>query len=347
MELVRLGADAAGVLVDGALAVREAARAADHPWHPAQTRSFFEATLRHGWDGSPSEWTVALAGGRVVGVLEVGVPRWDNHHLGFVDVVVDPEHRRRGIGRALAEDGMAQVRATGRTTLFAEALDLPASEPFCRALGLDRVYRDAERRLHLVRPDRGRMAALRQEAAERAAGYELLRLAGDVPDDLLEQVVALTAVINDAPTGEADVEDEVYSAERVRAFERAQAAHGRRLYRLVARERATGEPAGHTVVAVDGERPWYADQLDTSVARAHRGHRLGLLLKTEMLGWLADAEPQLRVVDTWNALDNAHMIAVNEVLGCVVTGTSSGWQRSLVDPPPVTRPAEGVAPVRS
>ena len=31
--------------------------------------------------------------------------------------------------------------------------------------------------------------------------------------------------------------------------------------------------------------------------------------------WLADVEPQLETVDTWNAESNDHMIAVNEVLG--------------------------------
>ena len=50
------------------------------------------------------------------------------------------------------------------------------------------------------------------------------------------------------------------------------------------------------------------------MVRAHRGHRLGLLLKAEMNLWLAGAEPQLRTVDTWNAESNDHMIAVNEML---------------------------------
>ena len=56
-------------------------------------------------------------------------------------------------------------------------------------------------------------------------------------------------------------------------------------------------------------------QGDTAVARAHRGHRLGLLLKIDMLHWLAEAEPQLEVIETWNQADNAYMINVNEAIG--------------------------------
>ena len=56
-------------------------------------------------------------------------------------------------------------------------------------------------------------------------------------------------------------------------------------------------------------------QGDTAVARAHRGHRLGLLLKIDMMHWLAEAEPQFEVVETWNNADNGFMISVNESIG--------------------------------
>jgi len=56
-------------------------------------------------------------------------------------------------------------------------------------------------------------------------------------------------------------------------------------------------------------------QADTAVARHHRGHRLGLLLKIDMLRWMAEAEPQLTIIETWNNVDNRFMIDVNEALG--------------------------------
>ena len=61
--------------------------------------------------------------------------------------------------------------------------------------------------------------------------------------------------------------------------------------------------------------------------REHRGHRLGLLLKAEMMRWLAEAEPQIATIDTDNAESNRHMIAVNERLGYRVVGRILQLQR--------------------
>ena len=55
------------------------------------------------------------------------------------------------------------------------------------------------------------------------------------------------------------------------------------------------------------------------MTRSHRGHRLGLLVKTAMLEWLAEAEPTLERIVTGNAATNEYMIAVNETLGYEVT----------------------------
>jgi hypothetical protein len=65
------------------------------------------------------------------------------------------------------------------------------------------------------------------------------------------------------------------------------------------------------------------------VLQQHRGHRLGLLLKTGMLLWLAEAEPQLESVDTWNTETNDFMIRVNEQLGYRVMGRGVQYQRRL------------------
>jgi RimJ/RimL family protein N-acetyltransferase len=130
-------------------------------------------------------------------------------------------------------------------------------------------------------------------------------------------------------TGSLAIEDEVFTPARIRAYEQAQLAAGRRFYRVVARHRPSGVLGGQTVAVVDVERPWWCFQHDTSVVRAHRGHRLGLLLKIEMLRWLREREPQVRFMTTGNAADNAHMIAVNEALGYRVLARATEWQLRL------------------
>ncbi|MGH8776506.1 MAG: GNAT family N-acetyltransferase [Jiangellaceae bacterium] len=317
--------------LDGAVALLEAARVVDCPHQLGQTVSSYAALLRHGWDGDPPFAAVARDGGgrRVVGVLELWLPRWDNTHAGSVEVTVDPAARRRGLGRQLFEAGVERTRADGRRLVLSESWDAPAGVGFAKAMGLDRASEEVKRRQDMLAVDWARLDDEYAAAENRASGYELVRMPGATPDGMLAAVVAMTEAINDAPTDDLDIEDEVFSPERIRAFETAQDAYGRRTYRLVVRERATGVLAGHTMVGVEVNRPWYGSQYDTSVLRSHRGHRLGFLLKIAMLRWLRDAEPQLRTLDTWNAASNTHMIRVNEVLGYDVVATAIDWQRHL------------------
>jgi GNAT superfamily N-acetyltransferase len=331
MELQRLDPDNLDPRdVSGGVAVIEAARRVDSPHQPSMTVSAWMADLREGWDGEPPVAYLHRDGaGRVDGVLQVSVSERDNLHLAYVELTVRPDVRRQGLGRALYEAAVGLTRAASRTTVVTECWDNPHSLAFADALGLERAIAEVNRRQLLDDVDWSRVDSLVKEATEQSPDYELVRVPTPVPDELVDRVVELTAAINDAPTDDLDWEDEVFSAERLRAFERSLAAHCRRVYRLAARHAVTGVLAGHTIVAVDGEMPWLGFQLDTSVLREHRGHRLGLLLKGSMLHWLADEEPQLLEIDTWNTASNDHMIAVNEALGYQVMGTVTGFQQHI------------------
>ena len=71
-----------------------------------------------------------------------------------------------------------------------------------------------------------------------------MRIVGYTPDELLEPLAEAAAAINDAPLDDLEIEDEVFSAERIRAYETAQIEGGHRFYRIIARHRDTGELAG-------------------------------------------------------------------------------------------------------
>jgi GNAT superfamily N-acetyltransferase len=316
--------------VAGAVAVLETARRVDTPrWMSESTRSL-TANLTYGWDAEPTEAALLRdESGRPVGLIRVDLPCWDNRHLGLVDVRVDPLHRRQGIGRALFQAGVQRVRAEGRTMVLIESVDCGPSVGFAAALGLERAQDVAQRRQDLTALDWARLDAAYDEANAHAAGYELVRLPGRVPESMQSAVCELTAAINDAPLDNLDIEDEIFTPERLRASEHMQELLGRRTYRLLARETATGALAGVTVVSVDSEQPWHAEQYDTSVVRDHRGHRLGVLLKVGMLRWLREQEPQLCEIDTWNAVSNTHMVGVNELLGYEVLLTGVEWQLHL------------------
>jgi GNAT superfamily N-acetyltransferase len=288
---------------------------ADSPWQHPLTPAGLEAAMRHGWDGEPSRYFLVEDAGVAVGVAEISTSDYDNLDLAGVGVAVRPGSRRHGYGRKVLDELSARCADLGRPSLVAESWDDTAARGFAAAMGWPQKSVAICRRLHVDEVPPERFEQLAEDARRRAGDYDLLRIEGASPDELLEPIADLTATINDAPLDELEIEDEVFSAQRIRAYESAQTAGSRRLYRLLARHQATGNLAGHTVAVVEADRPTKGHQHDTAVARAHRGHGLGVLLKAEMMRWLAETEPGLRTLDTWNAESNGHMIAVNELLG--------------------------------
>jgi GNAT superfamily N-acetyltransferase len=315
--------------VHEALRLRNAAHAVDSPWNPPTLPTAYDGMLRHGWDGEPAVPYLMTVDGRTVGLGTVSLSERDNTHLAWLSVTIDPECRRRGHGQRLFDRLVEETRAAGRTSIGADAWDGSPGVAFAERQGMERKSQAIQRRQHLAEVEGGLVQKLYDEAVGAAGDYELLRLVGRTPPELTDALVELMAAINDAPTDDLDIEDEVFSPERLAAYEDASAAQGQRLYRLVARHRGTGELGGHTVVGIETERPTSAHQHDTAVARAHRGHRLGLLLKSGMLLWLAEAEPQVETVDTWNAESNDHMIGVNELLGYRVMARELQLQKDL------------------
>lgn len=328
MELREFGPDDAAE-VAAYVAVRNAADVLDAPWVHPLTEYRAAMSLRHGWDGEPARAFLVVADGEPVGEASLSVSEWDNLDLAWLGVTIRPDARRRGLGRETVLALHEECRRLGRPLVGLDCWAADGPRAFAASLGYEEKSRSANRRHHLDQLPAGFLDAAYAEAEPCARDYELVRIAGRSPEELHEQLVAVTESINDAPLDDLEMEDEVYPVERVRAFEHAQIESGHRLYRVLARHRDTGELAGHTVVTVDAERPWLGEQEDTAVTRHHRGHRLGLLLKAGLARWLRDVEPQLRSLDTWNAESNAPMIGVNERLGYRVVGRAIEVQQRL------------------
>ena len=223
----------------------------DAPWEPPVTPEFWERRLRHGADGEvPGTYLGTLAGDdRVVAAGEVGTSEWDNLHLAWFSLQVDPQHRRQGHGDTMLAHLHAEAVALGRTSLGLELWEGDATRAIAARHGYDQRYVEAIRRQHLPSVDLGALEPAYAAARECARDYELVRIAGRTPPERLEAVAAMVVAINDAPTDDLDMEDEVFPPARVAAYETAQEARGNRLYRVLARHRATGGLAGHTVVA--------------------------------------------------------------------------------------------------
>lgn len=310
----------------------EAARVVDDPEAFPLVAELLASDIAYGWDLEPDDYYVYLPDGssEPVGVLQVGLPKRDNRQLATVDLVVHPAHRDQPHRDAMMTEAIRLARAGGRTVLWLWApVEDEDARTFLTSFGFAEANRDARRYQTLGTVDPSVVDGLAAQAALAAADYELVRLQPPLDDDLLAELVEVTAAINDAPMGDLTFENEVFDLRRLADHQTAGISRGDHRYRVVARHRGTGQLGGHTEVSVHPRQPELADQADTAVARHHRGRRLGLALKIDMMRWLAEAEPQLKTIRTYNNADNDFMITVNEALGYHLSRVFATYQLTL------------------
>lgn len=263
--------------------------------------------------------------GRDVGAGRLVLTVHDNLDRARVLVHVRPEHRRRGAGTALLADLERRARAEGRTVASGEMDEperLAGSSPgrhFLTARGWECALLEVRRDLALPASP---------VAVDVPAGYEVRGYRDRCPDELLEGRAALGRAMSVMyPSGDLEVEEEAWDPDRIRRTEDLYASMRRSYWAAVALH--DGRAVAFTELGVSAEEPTRAYQWDTLVLPEHRGRRLGLLLKAVVLERLQADSPRTRTVTTWNAVVNAPMIAVNELLGFRPNGTLSTWQKRL------------------
>jgi hypothetical protein len=133
----------------------------------------------------------------------------------------------------------------------------------------------------------------------------------------------------DVPLAALDLEEDPWDAARIRDDERTYADSGRGYVVCAAEHVPTGRLVAYTEITYPLAAPEIAYQDDTLVLREHRGHRLGMLVKTANLRELDRLRPATRRIHTWNAEENAHMLAINVALGFRPSGVLALWQRRL------------------
>jgi GNAT superfamily N-acetyltransferase len=301
----------------------------DDPNVPAMPFTAFRGWWGYGFGNNPMQaWLATGESGEAAGGYLLELPLKENRQNAFGLVVVSPARRRRGTGTALLAHMARESERAGRKLLMSSTRVGAPAEGFAAATGGRAGQRDVRRILPVDAGLRERLPVLRASAEPRAAGYIFRSWQGAAPDDLMDGICATYNALGDAPHDES-FEPETWDRERVRSSEERSVAQGTREYSMAAIEAGSGEVAAITQAAVDPLLPQWCWQEITAVIRAHRGHRLGLLVKVAMLELLATHEPQLRQVATFNAELNDHMIAVNEQLGYRVSDYFQFWEHDV------------------
>ena len=323
---------------DSWFAVIEAAERHDRPREPGELLHEQRRLALDGAGPDPDTAIVLLSasvGGEVVGAARLELPMRDNLHLCELVLCVHPSARGHGVARAVQAEVERCARDRGRSTLLTYADEPPGSEgrsgnrAAARALGYAVAQQEVRRDIDLPL-DPARVARLELACRPYAVDYQLRAWRDACPDDLLDDLAELHRLMStDVPKDEMDWREEVWDGPRVRRSEERVQASDRTYVGVGAVHVPSGRMVAFTAMGLPRSQPARAYQWETLVSADHRGHRLGTLVKMAALQELAASSPQTGFITTWNAQENAPMIAVNDALGARVNGRLAVLQKVL------------------
>ena len=284
----------------------------------------------------PGQWrAVFLArdhGGKLAGygIAAHNLKDAENPHIRWSEVAVRPEHRRRGLGRALFAKVVAACEGQDGPIVFVSQTNdrQPSGDAFARAVGATPGLPMKMNQLELATVDRAKVAAW---ARLDPAGYRLERVDGTVPDRLIATYIQAAAGINDMPRGEIAFNDWKLDEAQIRQRESYYKQAGAQWWLLLAIHKETGQGVGFTEVEFDPRNPHSIEQEGTAVVAAHRGHNLGLWMKAAMLERILAELPDSRFIRTGNANVNTQMLAINTKLGFKHAWQTTLWQLPIAD----------------
>ncbi|HEV2528102.1 MAG TPA: GNAT family N-acetyltransferase [Thermomicrobiales bacterium] len=268
--------------------------------------------------------------------------------LAFPNVEVLPAYRGRGYGTMLADRIEALAAELGRTTLQTwpdhtnaegERIEPPTGfgsvstgDPGVRFLrrrgySLEQVERISVLDLPV---DQTTLETMRAKAEAASTDYRVLSWIGPAPEDRLEDLCWLRNRMSvDIPAGAMEVEEETWTAERIRNEEQRAADAGQSILTVAAEHIPTGKLVGYSVLWVHDDRSRAVDQDATLVVSEHRGHKLGQLLKVANIEQLARFSPESPMIITGNAEENRYMLATNEAVGFRAIVACGAWEKKL------------------
>ncbi len=276
---------------------------------------------------------VALDGDEVLGGSNLVCPQLDNTHLAYAEALVHPDYRNRGVGTAILDRLLDAMRERERTTLIVEAskpLDDDSSPGWSFLLnrGFTPGILDLHRVLELPVAS-ARLDELAAAAAPHHRDYRLVTWQDRTPDEWVQGVCELQIAFNsEAPSGELELEPEVWNDERLRNKEERLAAMGRTETTTVAVAPA-GKVVALTELMVTQHGRGAVFQGGTLVLPGYRGHRLGIAVKVANLRRFQETFPAAHLVHSWNAEENGPMVEINNALGFRPVEYLAEMQRKL------------------
>jgi mycothiol synthase len=276
----------------------------------------------------PAAWWIREGDGRVVAAgFAEALELENNRHVVEVEIGVDADHRRRGLGRALLRATAARATEIDRRLLIGDTdSSIPAGDAFARAVGAESGLETLTNQVLLSELDLDLLRAWRERGEATATDFELAWYDGPYPEAAVGTMVEIVGVMNDQPRGDLDVGDIEFTAHDLRQMEQAMAARQIERWSVVAIHRPSGRAAGYSEVYWNPTIPHLVQQGDTGVLPEFRGHRLGKWMKAAMAERILRDRPGATCIRTGNAGSNAPMLAINHAMGFREYRRHTIWQ---------------------
>jgi mycothiol synthase len=275
----------------------------------------------------PAAWWVREGDGRVVAAgFADAFELENNRHFVEVQIGVDADHRRRGLGRALLRVGAERAAELDRRLMIGDTdSSIPAGDEFARAMGAESGLETLTNQVLLSELDLGLLRSWR-EHGETVTDFELAWYDGPYPDEAVGTMVEIVGVMNDQPLGDLDVGDFEFTAHDLRQMEQELTARGIERWTVVAIHRPSGRGAGYSEVYWNPTIPHLVQQGDTGVLPEFRGHSLGKWMKAAMAERILRDRRGATCIRTGNAGSNAPMLAINHEMGFQEYRRHTIWQ---------------------
>lgn len=303
--------------------------------------------LRSNPDIARQQWYVT-AGDEMVGVAPLNIFQDDGGRTAILIISLLRQAWGQGIGSSVLAQLSAAARAAGVERLLAW-VEHPTgeSEMVPSPTGFGEIPNDHHARFlvrhgfRLEQVERvsmltwtdavsARIQSLREQAAAHASEYRVVQWTLPTPAEHVAGYGWMKQHMStDAPGADLDLPAEKWDADRIARHDQRYLDRGSSLLVTAAQHRESGELCAYNELAIGPDSATTSHQEDTLVLAAHRGYRLGMLVKTAgLLSW-RQAHPFSQKVITYNAEENRPMLDINEAIGFVPVSYEGAWKKEL------------------